>query len=124
MVRQFKSYFAIKSYALRLPGELARRFDIKEFYTVEQVTKAAQKGGFNVAFIAYAHATFCSRADFDAHYGPLKVACTYEGLRSVVGRRYFRRFGGVFDASTIIQATKSIDGAFSESGLGDDAGGH
>jgi hypothetical protein len=59
MFRRIKRYFAIRSYVMRLSQELARRFDRSAFYSVEQVQKAVERGGFSAAFIAYAHAAFC-----------------------------------------------------------------
>ncbi len=102
MMRHIKRWFAIRSYVTRLSGDLAHRFGVQPSYTVEQVTQAAERGGFTAVFIAYAHATFCSRRGFDAHYHELGVACTYDGLRSVVARRYFR--GSIrFDAASVIR---------------------
>jgi hypothetical protein len=86
---------------LRLSRELARRFDRQSFYSVEQVTQAVQRGKLSATFIAYAHASFCNQTDFDAFYEPMGVACSYQGLRSTVSRRYFS--GDMdFDAKTII----------------------
>lgn len=109
MIRHIKRYFAIRGYALRLPQEMARRFGIRDFYTVEQVTSAAQKSGYNMGFLAYAHAILCSRADFDAYYGALGVACTYDGLREVVWRRYFRFFSRDFNATAVIRLARRND---------------
>jgi hypothetical protein len=119
MTRQIKRYRAIRSYAKRLGPELARRWGTHRHFTIDQVTHAAQGAGFSTDFIAYAHALFCRRSEFDAYYGPLRVACTYEGLRSVVARRYF---DGVtdFDAASIIRKSKrEDDGDFYESHLGE-----
>jgi hypothetical protein len=92
---------AIRSYMLRLSRELVRRFGKQPHYPVEHVTQAVQRGGLSAAFIAYAHAAFCKRTDFDAHYEPLGVACSYQGLRRTIARRYFS--GDIdFDAKTII----------------------
>jgi hypothetical protein len=120
MIRRIKRYFAIRGFAQRLAPELARRWGAKKFYTLEQVTSAARAGGFAIDYIAYAHALFCSRSDFDGYYGPLRVSCTYDGLRAIVARRYF---GGAtdFDAASIVRATKrDDDGYFYESHEGDD----
>ena len=101
MIRHIKRYLAIRSYMLRLSRELVRRFGKQSHYTVEHVTQAVQRGGLSSAFIAYAHAAFCKQTDFDAHYAPLGVACSYQGLRRTVGRRYFS--GNMdYDATTII----------------------
>jgi hypothetical protein len=58
-----------------------------------------------MAFIAYAHAIFCTREGIDEYYEPLRVRCTYDGLREQVSKRYF---GGVrdFDAATLIRVSK------------------
>jgi hypothetical protein len=80
---------AIESYVWELSQELNRRFGVRQYYTVAQVSHAAQVAGFTNVFIAYAHAMFCDRGEFDSYYTPLRVACTYDGLREVVGRRYF-----------------------------------
>ena len=101
MIRHIKRYLAIRSYMLRLSCELVRRFGKRSFYPVELVTQTVQRGKLSATFIAYAHATFCSKKDFDAYYEPLGVACSYQGLRRTVGRRYFS--GDLdFDAETII----------------------
>jgi hypothetical protein len=96
---------AIERYVWQLPQELSRRFGAKKYYTIEEVSRTAKGGGHNMAFIAYAHAMLCTRNDFDEYYTPLRVACTYDGLRALVSRRYF---GGVrdFDAATLIRVSK------------------
>lgn len=101
MIRYLKRRFAIGSYFWRLSLALGRRFGKKNHYTVAEVSSAAAAEKFNLAFIAYAHAMFCRRAEFDAYYGPLHVACTYESLRRPVARRFF---DGVmsFDALNIL----------------------
>src|SRR5271155_4552601 len=100
MIRHIKRYLAIRSYMLRLSQELVRRFDKRSFYPIEQVTQAVQRGKFSAAFIAYAHAAFCSQSDFDAFYQPLGVVCSYQGLRHTIALRYFS--GQIdFDAETI-----------------------
>jgi hypothetical protein len=110
---------AIECYVWELSQELARRFGLKRYYMVEEVTKSAQRAGFSIAFLAYAHAMFCSRVEFDAHYGPLHVACTYDGLRAIVAHKYF---GGAadFDAAAIVRATERSNDeeySFHDSGL-------
>ena len=119
MLRFIKRRLAIRSYVKKLSQELSRHFAKKHYYTVDQVTQVAQRAGYKTGFIAYAHAIFCTRKDFDSHYGPLKVDCSYDGLRAIVSRRYF---GGVrdFDAASIIHATRKmkISGGFYESGAG------
>ncbi len=119
VTRQIKRFCAIRSYAKHLGPELARRWGVQRYFTLEQVTQAAQKGGFSTDFIAYAHALFCSRSEFDAHYGPLRVACTYNGLRSIAARRYFRGITD-FDAASIIRTSKLEEGDYYESHLGED----
>jgi hypothetical protein len=106
----------------KLSQELLRRFGKKQYYSVDEVTQACRRASLRTAFLAYAHAIFCSRSDFDAHYGPLRVACTYDGLRIVVRRRYFGELRD-FDAAdivSIISAIKKMDvGGFYESPAGD-----
>jgi hypothetical protein len=121
MIRHVKRYLAIRSYARRLSRDLVRRFGKRPFYSVEQISTAVHRGGYSAAFVAYAHATFCSQADFDAHYGPLRVACTYEGLRRVIGRRYMS--GRIdFDAAAVARKFAGFEcgrGEFYESGIGE-----
>lgn len=118
MIRQIKRRFAVRAYVHRLSQELARRFDIQPSYSIEQVKHAAQAAGFNTAFLAYAHAIYCNRADFDSYYGPLHVRCTYDDLRQFVARRYLKGMKG-FDASNIIRATRHEQASFSENHIGD-----
>jgi hypothetical protein len=89
MIRHIKRYLAIRSYMHQLSRELARRFGKRSYYSVEHVTQAVQRGGLSAAFIAYAHAAYCQQTDFDAYYEPLGVACSYQGLRQTIARRYF-----------------------------------
>jgi hypothetical protein len=107
MIRLIKRRIAINNYVWKLSQELLRRFGKKHYYSIEEVTQAARGASFRIAFLSYAHAIFCSRADFDAYYVPLRVACTYDGLRAFVSRRYF---GGVrdFDAASIVSSAKWI----------------
>jgi len=121
MIRHVKRYLAIRSYVRQLGADLARRYGKRQFYSVEQVTLAVQRGKFSAAFIAYAHATFCSQTDFEAHYEPLGVSCSYQGLRRTVSRRYLSSRLD-FDAATIIGKYRLIDysrGDYYESNLGD-----
>ena len=116
MIRFFKRHRALGSYFWRLSGELSGRFGRKHYYSVAEVSKAAQDRNFDLAFVAYAHAMFCSRCDFDAHYTPLHVACTYDGLRAVVARRFFEDATG-FDAVNVLmraEAPKDREYAFSQ----------
>ena len=125
LFRLIKRRLAIRSYVFKLSLELYRRWGKRRYYTVDEVTGAALRSRRKTSFIAYAHAIFCAREDFDAHYGPLKVNCTYERLRAVVSRQYF---GGVrdFDAACILRANRSLEvsARFYESGLGDAPIGH
>jgi hypothetical protein len=120
MIRHVKRYLAIRSYVRRLSQDLVRRFDKRSFYSIEQVTQAVQRGKFSMAFLAYAHATFCGEADFNEHYRPMKIKCNYFDLRRTVGRRYLA--GRIdFDAATVIQQFRSPEfsrGDFYESGIG------
>ena len=125
MIRHLKRYLAIRSYMHRLSGELRRRFDTRRYYSVEMVTQAVQRGGLSSAFIAYAHAAYCSEKDFNAHYEPMGVACTYHGLRKTIGRRYFSGQSD-FDAKTVISRFCRIgflSDEFNESGIGSDYSG-
>jgi len=126
MIRYIKRYFAIRSYMHRLSRELVRRFDKRSFYSVENVTQAVQRGRLSSAFIAYAHAAYCTQKDFDVHYRPLKVACSYAGLRQTIARRYFSGRSD-FDAKMIISRfcpTSYYSDSFYESGIGSQYGGH
>ena len=102
-MRAIRRYFAIRSYVKKLSADLRRRFGLKSFYTIDHVTKAVERGGYSKDFIAYAHATFCSREEFDAYYSALGLKCTFDGLRQVVAKRYLR--GRMdFDAETVIRS--------------------
>jgi hypothetical protein len=100
-MRLLRRRSAVHSYFWLLSQELCRRFGKKDCYGIEEVTTAAREGRFEMAFLAYAHGMFCGRAEFDAHYGPMRVACTYDGVRQVVARRFFDGATG-FDAMTIL----------------------
>ena len=119
MFRKIKQRLAIKSYIMELSLELFSRFGKKHYYTIDQVTQTVQRAGLKTAYLAFAYALFCSRSDFRRYYKPLKVRCTYEGLRAKVSRMYFGDVSD-FDAANIIDAVHSLDikGQFSESGEG------
>ncbi len=93
---------AIDDYVWSLSQDLSRHFGTRKYYTVEEVSRIARESGYALAYLAYAHAMFCSRADFDAYYGPLHVACTYDGLRDMISRRYFEGSWG-FDAAAVVR---------------------
>src|SRR6266536_4845379 len=57
---------AIEDYFWNLSQELSRHFGAKKYYSVEEVSRIAGQGGYKLAYLAYAHAMFCSRTDFDA----------------------------------------------------------
>ena len=124
MIRQLKRYLAIRSYMHRLSRELLQRYDKRSYYSVEMVTHAVQRGGLSTAFVAYAHAAFCSEQDFEAHYKPMHVACTYHGLRQTIAKRYFSGRSD-FDAKAIISRFCRISfdsDTFYESGIGTNIG--
>jgi hypothetical protein len=110
MLRQFKRRIAIRDYVRRLPAELLRRWGEQRYYALDQVSSAAEQAGFDKTFLAYAHALFCRREEFDSYYGPLKVACTYDGLRRIVSRRYFEGASD-FDAASIIRFNRPLPGS-------------
>jgi hypothetical protein len=103
MIRLLKRRAAIGSYFWRLSPALARRFGRKNRYSIAEVSKTAE-GEFNPTFIAYAHAMFCTRKDFDAHYEPLRVRCSYDGLRRPVARRFFKGATGFNAANILLRA--------------------
>jgi hypothetical protein len=96
---------AIDDYVWGLSQELSRHFGTKTHYSVDEVRRVASESGYNMAYIAYAHAMFCSRRDFNDNYGPLGVACTYEGLRDTISRCYFDGVSG-FDAATVVRCAR------------------
>jgi len=109
---------AIDDYVWGLSQELSRHFGTKKYYSVEEVGRIAGESGYRIAYIAYAHAMFCSRGDFDAYYGPLRVACTYDGLRDVIARRYFDGAQG-YDATTVVRlATPPREEEYDDFNLG------
>jgi hypothetical protein len=93
---------AIEDYVWSLSQELSRRFGTKKFYSVEDVSRIAGETSLNMKHIAYAHAMFCGRPDFDTHYAPSCASSTYVALRAVIARRYFNGALG-FDAAMIIR---------------------
>lgn len=93
---------AIDDYVWGLSQKLFEWLGPREFYSVDDVSRVASACGYEKAYMAYAHAMFCSRSNFDEYYGPLHVACTYEGLRDVISRRYFDGAIG-FNAATIVR---------------------
>jgi hypothetical protein len=115
MIRRFKRHRAVGSYFWRLSQELARRFDRKNHYSIAEVSRAAQN--FDTAFIAYAHAMFSSRGDFDEYYTSLGLACNYDELREIVARRFFSGALGFDALSIVIRAEPPMDReyAFDES---------
>ncbi len=93
---------ATEDYVWKLSQELVRRFGARPHYTIEEVNRVARESRLNVAFIEYAHAMFCSRADFDACYKGVHAPRSYDQLRAVISRRYFDGAFG-FDAATVVR---------------------
>ena len=81
---------AVASYLRELPKELVRRWGNQKTHSVEQVTTAAEAIGVRTEFIAYAHAAFCSQADFDAQYPAPPAGASYAELRAIIKERYVR----------------------------------
>src|SRR5262245_22852430 len=105
MLRLIKRRRVIKKFVWHLPLELQARFGEKSNYSIEQIDRAVDGQKRDKAFIAYAHALFCSRKDFDDHYSPLKVKCTYDDLREFVAKRFFRGARD-FNASSLLRFAK------------------
>jgi len=110
MIRAIKRYFALGDYVNRLSLELVRRFGMKSLYSLEHVTQTVERGGYDKTYLAYAHAAFCSRDDFDSYYGSMNLKCTFDGLREPIGKRFL---GGRtdFDAATVIRRAKGTSAA-------------
>jgi hypothetical protein len=107
---------AIDDYVWSLSQELSQRLGMKNHYSVDEVSRIVRESRYRIAYLAYAHAMFCSRSAFDAYYGPLHVACTYDGLRDVIARRYLHGARG-FDAADIVRLAtppKERECSFSE----------
>ena len=72
----------------RLAQWLSQRWRPQGSYRIEQVTEAAGVIGLASEELVYAHALFCSKSDFDAHYRSQPGQYDYENLRkSLVVRR-------------------------------------
>lgn len=122
MFRLLKRHKAIKSFVCKLPLELHRRFGDRRYFSFEQVERVLEIGKYDRAFAAYAYALLCSRKDFDSYFSELKVNCTYEGLRKIVAKKYFK---GIidFDAASVVRFARGIgDKSYYESDLGDTGG--
>lgn len=104
---------AVDDYVWRLSQKLAANLGTKAHYDIEKVTRIARDLGCDMAYIAYAHAMFCSRRDFDDYYGPLHVRCTYDGLRAIISRHYFSGAYGFNAASVVHLATPPEEWAYS-----------
>jgi len=79
----------VKTSLHKLAAELVQRWRNQNCYRVEQVTEAAEAVGSAADFIVYGHAIFCSKADFEAHYGTQPGEYDYEGLRKGIGKRFW-----------------------------------
>lgn len=122
MLRLLKRRRAIKQFIWNLPFALNRRFGEKSFYSPGEVSRTSDALGFDKAFVAYAHALFCSRKDFEEYYSPLKVRCTYESLRKIISKKYFNGSTS-FDAASVYRYAKDYTAEyasddFHESGAG------
>jgi hypothetical protein len=96
---------AIEDYVWGLSQELDRRFGLRNFYSVKDVTKLVHIGGYRMEFVAYAHAIFCSRYDFDEEYRFRKEKLAYYELRDVVARRHFAD-AREFDAASVVRLAR------------------
>ena len=123
MLRVFRQRRAIKKIVRRLPLVIYDLFGPKNSYSVEEVNRTVERDGMDKAFAAYAHALLCKQQDFESHYAPLKLRCTYLGLRRKLAKRFFC---GIidFDAQSVYRCAldyrrKYVSDQFYESGLGE-----
>lgn len=96
---------AIEDYVWGLSQELSHRYGLKNFYTVEEVSKTAQIGGYRMKFVAHALAIFCSRSDFDEEHKFRKEKLDYYAFREAVARRYFAGLRE-FDAASVVRLAR------------------
>ena len=100
---------AIKSFAYKLPLELRRRFGDKTFYSIEQVERTLENGKYDKTFSAYAYALLCSRKDFDSYFGDLKLKSTYDSLRKLVAKKYFKGIVD-FEGGAVVRFAQGVGG--------------
>src|SRR5271170_5657813 len=114
MFRLLKRRKAVKRFVYQLSLELCRHFGEKRFYSFQEIDQVLVAGKYDKVFSTYAYALFCSRKDFDFYFGPLKVNCTYDGLRKFVSKLYFSgvKYFGItgfdFNALSIIYFAKGV----------------
>jgi hypothetical protein len=96
---------AIEDYVWGLSQELERRFGMRNFYSTEDVSRLVRIGSYHMGFVAYAHAIFCRRSEFDEEYRFRKEKLAYYELRNVVARRYFAG-AREFDAASVVRLAR------------------
>ena len=122
LFRFFRRRKAIETFVFRMSLDLRSRFGEKTFYSLDEIDRLFTTGKYNKAFSAYAYALFCSQKEFEEFFNKLKVNCTYDGLRTTIGKRYFE--GSInFNAASVIRYAKSAScNLYYESDIGDSAG--
>jgi hypothetical protein len=83
-----RKWLAIRSYARRLPKDLAKRYGKSVYYSPAQIITTVEKLGFNSEWIAYALCMHCRFSDVAASHS--SVAEQWSELRSAIGKRFFR----------------------------------
>lgn len=105
MIRYLQKRRAQKQFLMVGSSELLKRFGLKKWYSIEEVSRVVDTAKLSAAYIAYAHAIFSQRSEFDDYYGSMKLRCTYDGLRTEVSRRFL---GGAYEftAQGVVEAYK------------------
>ena len=86
--RAIRKWFAIRSYARRLPKDLVKRYGRSEYYSPAQIVRTVETLRFNSEWIAYAFCMHCRFADIASSHSA--VAEQWSLLRNEIGKRFYR----------------------------------
>ena len=88
LIRAIRKWFAIRSYARRLPKDLVKRYGRSEYYSPAQIIRTVETLSFNSDWIAYAFCMHCRFSDIASSHSA--VAEQWSALRSEIGKRFYR----------------------------------
>jgi len=112
---------AIKNYARRLPGLLAKDYGRSKSYTPAQVRSSIERHGLNTEYSCYGVAMFSDRESFDQFHADIGEPCNYDDMRHEIAHDFFG--GGMDFTPGDVFSTSDWEGGHHSSDFGD-GGGH
>lgn len=86
MFKKWKKKKILKSFVLRVPVDLAKRYGIKDFYTQGQLSRTIDECNYSPQYHGYAQVIFLTK---DAALEIIKDSMVYESIRHELANKFF-----------------------------------